>query len=371
MILDISTKKEIKSLDSYKFAISPDNNKFMVLIKAKREEMIDSLYYSFVVFDRELEIVNTIKAKYGANSYHTDFDKVILTNASDVFLLGVEFYDVIPFHIAVVYKKKYSLFHFIKDSIISNKVKLSNKFINSLTMKYYKDTLYLGGYYSNYDCYSMAGAFSMKYTNEELKLWSLQDFPSYLVRKYPLKDFIEKEVENEMFRFTAQSLEVDSLDNVYIIGQKVFGALLIGSNKKNPLYEYMTNYQYKYDDVLLFKISENDRWSKVFKTKFESSKYAMYVNPNVYAYSFEGKGFYFVLNNRIVDENSFSGKIEYYTSLYYIDLDGRVELQKKIDGLLYSRTHYKGIPEVFKGSMHILIREPHGKNKGRLLTIGL
>ncbi len=369
-ILDIDTDKEFltNGREYFDFAISPDNNKFMVLIKAKRSRMIDSLRYSFVVFDRELNVINTKKAKYGANSYHTDFDKVILTNTNDVFLLGVEFYDMKPFHIAIVYKKKYTLFHFLKDTIISKKVKLDNKFINSLTMKYYKDTLYLGGYYSNQECYSMAGAFSMKYKNEDLKLWSLQRFPPYLVKKYPLKGYIEKEVYNEMFRFTAQSIEVDSLDNVYIIGQKVFGALLIGGSKKNPLYEYMSGYYYKYDDVLLFKISENDRWSKVFKTKFETNKYVMHVRPNVYAYSFVGNSFCFVLNDKVVEEKSFSGKIEYSANVYSIYLDGRLELQKSIKGL-YSRTHYNGIPEVFYGPMYILVREAYKKQMGRIVKI--
>ena len=372
-ILDIDTDKKFSSnnRDYFNFAISPDKNKYLVLIKAKRKRMIDSLRYSFVVFDRELKILNTKKAKYGANSYHTDFDKVILTNANDVFLLGVEFYDVKPFHITIVYKKKYTLFHFLKDSIISKKVKLNNKYINSITMKYHKDTLYLGGYYSNHDYYSMAGGFSMKYINEDFKLWSLQRFPSYLVKKYPLKEYIEKEVDDEMFRFTAQSLEVDSLDNVYIIGQKVFGALLLGGYQKNPLYEYMSNYYYKYDDILLFKISENDRWSKVFKTKFKSSKYAMYVNPNVYAYSFVGNSFRFVLNDKKVDKKSFSGKIKYSTNIYSIDLNGRIELQKKIEGLLYSRTHYQGIPEVFYNIMYVLVRNPHNKEMGRIVKINI
>ena len=208
----------------------------------------------------------------------------------------------------------------------------------------------------------------MKYKNEDLKLWSLQRFPSYLVKKYPLKGYIEKEAENEMFRFTAQSIEVDSLDNVYIIGQKVFGALLMGGSKKNPLYEYMSGYYYNYDDVLLFKISENDRWSKVFKTKFEASKYAMYETPNVYAYSFVGNSFRFVLNDKIVDTKSFSGKIKYTTNIYSVDLDGRKELQQELDGI-YSRTHYNGIPEVFYGSMYILIREPHNKKMGKIVKI--
>jgi len=368
-ILDINTNQEIKKLESYKFTKSKDRNRFIVLVAAKRLKMMDSLDYSFVIFDRGLNILKTAKAKYGANSYHTEFEEIVLSDDNDVYLLGVEFYDIKQFHIRTVYKKKYTLFHYLNDSVIATKIKLDNRIINSLTMKYHKDTLYLGGYYSNYDYISMAGAFSMKYINDTSKLWSLQKFPSYIIRKYSLKDYIEKDYKDEMFRFTAQSIEVDSLDNVYIIGQRIFAAMVNGGGiRKAPLYEYLDNAYYNFDEVLLFKISNKDRWGKVFVSKLKSSKYSIIQSPNVYAYSFVDNKFYFVLNDRKVDEKSFSGRIEYYTSLYYVDLDGRLELRKKIDGI-YSRTHYRGMPTIFHSSMYIIIREPHEKNTGKITGI--
>jgi len=371
-IFQISTNKKLED-NTYKFAQSENRARFVVLAQSKRITHLDSLVFRYKVFDNSLNELISGSNSFGKNMIHAEIKDIILSNNYDFYLLGEEYYDADEYNIAVVFRKHYELFAYSynKKSLFRRQIIIEDKFVNSMVFTLVNDSLYLGGYYSKLGFSTIEGAFSMRYVNDSLKLNSISKFPYSLIKEYPIKNYIEDIFYGEMFRFTAQSMEVDSCGNVYIIGQKIDKAIFYGSERqKGSLYDYVNTAIYNFSDVLLFKIQKDSSWYSIVK-KYSSKGHGygpMIVNP--YTYSFTKDKFYFVNNIKKLIDGSITGKLLYKVQLLQIDTKGKREVIKEIDGI-YSITNYRGDIESFHGSMYILVREPHGEKEGRIEKFSL
>jgi len=371
-IFQISTNKKLED-NTYKFAQSENRARFVVLAQSKRQTHLDSLVFWIKAFDNSLNEISSDSNSFGKNMIHAEIKDVSLSNSNNIYLLGEELYDADEYNVAVVFRKHYELFAYSHNrmNLFRKQVIIEDKFINSMVFTLVNDSLYLGGYYSKLGFSTIEGAFSMRYANDSLKLNSITKFPYSLIKQYPIKNYIEDRFYGEMFRFTAQSMEIDSCGNVYIIGQKIDKTIFFGSERqKGSLYDYVNTAIYNFSDVLLFKIQKDSSWYNIIK-KYSSKVYGYgphTVNP--YTYSFTNDKFYFLNNIKKSIDGSTTGKLLYKVQLLKIDTKGKREAIKEIDGI-YSITNYRGNIESFHGSMYILVRVPHGEREGRIVKISL